>query len=397
MSLDERAEEPDRPASGTSPPSPSQAPPHVPRPPARTSRPAEQGEAAERIRREILVYRGFVHTLLAIPELEAVIFSTWGSRRADLYIGTRRAFSEPARRELLSGLEQAIAAAISDPHPPREKLFHTEYPFGQGPEELDRFAGVQTSVVSGPEDAGTPLLFTLVFGREPARETRDALTETHRLVRTVILGLRSASRYRTAFRSLVSASIEPGLRPYPQLKRHAFAVALLSRRFAFSLRLPAETVEQVTVAGLLHDVGLRELELPYDRIASRRPLNVEEMAIVRRHPIVAAGLLERIAFPYPIAPLVRHHHERFDGSGYPDRLIGEEIPYGSRLIGLAEAFDAMTSPDSYRPPVSRDAALSVIESRAGTQFDPELASRFCAFVRSEAGGRGVVGGDGSGT
>jgi hypothetical protein len=352
--------------------------------PPRAPRPVQQRPAAPTARPgrgEVLVYKGFVHALLSNPDLDAVVFSSWARERADLYVGARKPFSESARRDLLRNLESALSAAATQPGSAREKLFNTEFPFGRGDGAIERFAGLQTSVVSAGEAV---TLFTLVFAREPRPEAAASLDETHRLVRTTVLEVRAAERYRAAFRSLVSASLEPGRQPYPQLKRHGFAVGLLSRRFAASLRLPAETLEQLTVAGLLHDVGLRELELPYERIAARRPLDIEEMAIVRRHPVVGAALLERISFPYPVAPLVRHHHEWYDGSGYPDRLIAEEIPYGSRLIAIVEAFDAMTAPDSYRTPVSRASALEAIRARAGSQFDPELATRFCAFVRSES-------------
>src|SRR5262249_58238969 len=104
---------------------------------------------------------------------------------------------------------------------------------------------------------------------------------------------------------------EPGGRASPQLRAHSLAVGALPRRFASVLRLPGEVVEQLTVAALLQDVGLRELEIPYERLSGRRPLDGEEIQIVRGHPAIGAELLSKIEFPYPIAPLVRHHHERF--------------------------------------------------------------------------------------
>src|SRR5262249_52368173 len=157
-------------------------------------------------------------------------------------------------------------------------------------------------------------------------------------IRSALTDIRAASRYRGAYRSLVNFLLEPGNRPYPQLKAHGLAVGFLARRFATHLKLGAEAIEQITVAGLLHDIDLRQLDLPYERLSGRRPLDLEELSIVRKHPAVAAALLERIEFPYPVGVLIRHHHERWDGSGYPDRLSGEEIPLGSRVIGIVEAF-----------------------------------------------------------
>jgi putative nucleotidyltransferase with HDIG domain len=191
-------------------------------------------------------------------------------------------------------------------------------------------------------------------------------------------------RYHAAYRSLVDTLIEPGRKSYPQLKAHCLAVGALTRRFANALRLPAETVEQLTVAALLHDIGLRELEIPYEKLSGRRPLDLQEVTIVREHAAVGTSLLERIEFPYAIAPLVRHHHERYDGMGYPDRLAGERIPLGSRVIAIADAYDAMTSPHSYRSPIPREAALDTLSGKGGTQFDPDLTRHFCQLIRATA-------------
>jgi len=199
-----------------------------------------------------------------------------------------------------------------------------------------------------------------------------------------VLQTSAGDRYRQSYRSLVKALLEPGLRAYPQLKAHSYAVGALCRRFAAALALPADGIEQLTVAGLLHDIGIREVEVPYERLSGRRPLDIQEVALVRRHAAIGADILERIEFPYPVAPLVRHHHERFDGAGYPDGLAGERIPFGSRILSIAEAYDAMTAPHFYRNPIVREAALEIISSKAGTQFDPELARRFTALMREPA-------------
>lgn len=335
---------------------------------------------AELNSREVLVCRGFVNTLLLSPEIEAVVFSLWAADRADFYVGARRPFTEAGRTALVKELEAAVLAAAPGIAIPREKVFNTEYPFGPGAGRIGEFAGVQTSVLSTEQ---APLLLTIAFARSPAPELTAALTETHRLVRSALTDVRAASRYRGAYRSLVNFLLEPGARPYPQLKAHGLAVGFLARRFAGHLRLSAETVEQITVAALLHDIGLRDIELPYERLSGRRPLDLEEIALVRKHPAVAAAALEKVDFPYPIAPLIRHHHERWDGSGYPDRLAGEDIPFGARLIGIVEAYDAMTSAQSYRSPISREEALNTIEKKAGSQFDPKLAARFVELLRSD--------------
>lgn len=333
-------------------------------------------------RRELLLFKGFCNVLILNPDVEAVVFSLWGRERGELFIGSRHPFADSARQALLRNLEAALSAAARFAMP-REKRFQSEFPLGRVPGEIQEFAGIQTSLLSSDRSL---LLCTILFAQPPSAGSEEALKETHRLIRSAVLQIRSAERYRASYRSLVKSLLEPGQKSYPQLKAHSLAVAALSRRFACALRLSEETVEQLTVAGLLHDVGLREIALPYERLAGRRPLDLQELALVREHCAVGATFLERIEFPYPVAPLVRHHHERFDGSGYPDRLSGETIPLGARLIGIVEAYDAMTAPHSYRSPISSQGALDIILGKGGTQFDPQLARRFCELIRSSAPG-----------
>ena len=152
----------------------------------------------------------------------------------------------------------------------------------------------------------------------------------------------------------------------------------MARKLAAQLGVPPMEVEQITVAGILHDVGMRELS--YDTLYTKRTLTDEELSLLRQHPRVGAYLVEDIPWPYPIAPLIKHHHERWDGGGYPDGVRGDEIPLGSRIIHLCEAFDAMTSPTSYRSVLSDYQALDILVSKAGTQFDPELTPEFKRMV-----------------
>ncbi|HEY6147174.1 MAG TPA: HD domain-containing phosphohydrolase, partial [Thermoanaerobaculia bacterium] len=364
----------------------------LPAPPALfTSRPSPSPDAVSKAqpppprtpalptRREELVFRGFWTTLLLIPEIEAVAFSSWSRESAEIQIGTRRPFSDTARAALLANLETALSNAMPGVRLPSDRRFTTEYPIGRSPGEIPSFGGIQTSVLSS---GSRVRLLTLLFTRPPEAAATEALKETHRLVRAAVLQSVSGERYRQSFRSLVKAFIEPGLRSFPQLKAHSFAVGALCRKFATSLRLPADVIEQLTVAGLLHDIGIREVEVPYERLSGRRPLDLQEVSLVRRHAPMGADILERIDFPYPVAPLVRHHHERYDGAGYPDGLSGDRIPFGARIIAIAEAFDAMTAPHSYRATVPRDAALETLSLKSGTQFDPDLARLFNELIRS---------------
>jgi putative nucleotidyltransferase with HDIG domain len=336
--------------------------------------------------REELVFRGTWSSLLLSPDVEAVAFSTWAPEGAVIRVGARRGFSDEARAALIENLEGVIGASTPAAAVPEKKRFVMEYPVGRGPGQIQGFAGIQTSELApGPPK----LLLSILFSNPPEAAAEGALKEVHRGVRAAVLQTSAGDRYRHSYRSLVKALLEPGLRAYPQLKAHSYAVGALCRRFAAALVLPADGIEQLTVAGLLHDIGIREVEIPYERLSGRRPLDIQEVALVRRHASIGADILEKIDFPYPVAPLVRHHHERFDGAGYPDGLTGERIPFGSRVLAIAEAYDAMTAHHSYRNPIASEAALEIISVKAGSQFDPELARRFTALLRRpmpDAGG-----------
>lgn len=346
----------------------------------------DTGRAAEGPGSEDFVFRGTWSALLLSPDVEAVAFSTWAPGGAVIRVGARRLFSDEARAALVANLEGVLASAVPGHRPSEQKRFQMEYPLGRGLGQIQSFAGIQTSLLA---PGAAPVLLSILFSRPPDSASDAALKNVHRGVRAALLQTSAGDRYRQSYRSLVKALLEPGLRSFPQLKAHSYAVGALCRRFAAALKLPPDGIEQLTVAGLLHDIGIREVEIPYERLSGRRPLDIQEVALVRRHAAIGADILEKIEFPYPVAPLVRHHHERFDGAGYPDGLAGDRIPFGSRVLGIAEAYDAMTAPHSYRNPIGREAALETISAKAGSQFDPELARRFTALMRepgSNAGG-----------
>jgi len=105
-------------------------------------------------------------------------------------------------------------------------------------------------------------------------------------------------------------------------------------------------------------------------------LTAEEWAVMRRHPVTGAEIIQPVRRLRPAAPIVRHHHERFDGTGYPDRLAGEAIPLGARILAVVDAYGAMIDDRVYRKGRPRAEALAELERCAGTQFDPELVGIF---------------------
>ncbi len=176
--------------------------------------------------------------------------------------------------------------------------------------------------------------------------------------------------YRRAARNAARVLLEPGEQSYPHLRQHSQTVSELAQRMAASLHLSDNEEELVTLAAYLHDVGMRELDYP--RVYRMERPGELERRLYQRHPVIGARIVESITFPGDLTGAIRHHHERWDGAGYPHRLAGRGIPLASRIIHVAEVYDVLTSTSSYRRPVGRKAALEAIRSEAGRQFDPDL-------------------------
>jgi HD-GYP domain-containing protein (c-di-GMP phosphodiesterase class II) len=162
---------------------------------------------------------------------------------------------------------------------------------------------------------------------------------------------------------------------------HSRRVALLTRQLAEGIGLDGATVKRMHIAGMVHDVG--KIGVPEAVLCKAGRLTDAEYVQVQRHPEIGFGILKDIPSFDDILDGVRHHHERFDGGGYPAKLAGEDIPLAARLIALADAFDAMCSSRTYRDAMDRDAVLAEIEAGSGTQFDPALVPCFLKLDFSE--------------
>jgi HD-GYP domain-containing protein (c-di-GMP phosphodiesterase class II) len=123
--------------------------------------------------------------------------------------------------------------------------------------------------------------------------------------------------------------------------------------------------------------------IPEHILCKAGPLSVDEWTVMRNHPIIGAQIVAPIAFLSEAVDLIRHHHERFDGSGYPDGLAGEAIPLAARIFSVADSFDAMTSDRPYRGAIGLEPALEEIRAGAGTQFDPEVVRVFVGMVEQD--------------
>jgi diguanylate cyclase (GGDEF)-like protein len=212
------------------------------------------------------------------------------------------------------------------------------------------------------------------YGKNRVRIYRPDLIELAELERLATAGDRAARLHAAASlaRAVDARDVYTG--------DHSQRVARLAVRIAARIGLPRDELELTRLAASLHDLG--KLALPEDLLRKPAPLTEPERLVLQRHSEIGFRMLDSLGID-PVAECVLHHHERWDGTGYPDRLAGTDIPLGARIIFVADAFDAMTSDRLYRRPRSPDEALAEIVRCAGTQFDPSVVAALEAELLPE--------------
>ncbi|HET9509374.1 MAG TPA: diguanylate cyclase [Gaiellaceae bacterium] len=221
--------------------------------------------------------------------------------------------------------------------------------------------------------ADSALYWAKEYGKDQVRVYRPDVLEIAEL-RRLAAGPDRAARFRAAAslaRAVDARDAYTG--------SHSERVAELAARIAKRLGVDAEHVELTRLAASLHDVG--KLAIPEEILRKPGPLSETERLVLERHPQIGFRMLESLDVD-PVADWVLHHHERWDGSGYPDGLPGDEIPLGARIIFVADAYDAMTSDRVYRDRFSGDEAIAELERCAGSQFDPEIVGALAAELGS---------------
>jgi diguanylate cyclase (GGDEF)-like protein len=219
--------------------------------------------------------------------------------------------------------------------------------------------------------ADSALYWAKEHGKNRVRVYRPDVVELSELKR-LAAGPDRAARYRAA------ASLAQAVDARDAYTgSHSERVSELAARIATRLGAGAEQIELTRLAGSLHDLG--KLAIPEEILRKPGSLTESERLVLERHPQIGFRMLESLGVD-PVADWVLHHHERWDGSGYPEGLHGDEIPLGARIIFVADAFDAMTSDRVYRSRLSTDDALAELSRCAGTQFDPEIVSAFAEEV-----------------
>jgi hypothetical protein len=302
------------------------------------------------------------------PRILAAALSITGRSAGATLVQQREGTPATDLRALISHqIDAMLRAAVPIPPEPAWKI------------ELRRVSGqtaaihlqyIASSVLLS--DAGSSLVASVVVNAEPAvaRETLERLNR-----RT--LDVHDRYVLRVARRGLARRLLQPGERRYPELVAHSLGVSRLCWSLAGALDLGCAVAEEAALAGLLHDVGMRELD--YDRLYLHPTPGPEDRRTYRLHVEVGERIV-RVEGLSAIADAVRHHHERWDGNGYPDRLSEKAIPLLARIVHVAEVFDLFTAANSYRPAVSPDRALAILDRAAGHQFDPEVVEALARVV-----------------
>lgn len=167
----------------------------------------------------------------------------------------------------------------------------------------------------------------------------------------------------------------------PYTSGHTERVAEIAVLLATELGIPPEDLPAINVGAIIHDIG--KIGVPDEILLKAGPLDAEQLATMRKHPEMSSYILAELELPSTVKQMVRSHHERFDGCGYPDRIAGEEIPLPARILSVADAFDAMTSDRPYRSAMPLEDACAEIVDKAGTQFCPQVVAALVAAQRRD--------------
>jgi diguanylate cyclase (GGDEF)-like protein/putative nucleotidyltransferase with HDIG domain len=223
---------------------------------------------------------------------------------------------------------------------------------------INRTAGWQTSLLVLPLIYWVYRSYRLYLGRLEAEKERVEIEKRH-VEQIASLNMRTIEALALAIEAKDHTT-----------HTHLQRVRTYAIEIARDLNLDEGQIEALRAAALLHDIG--KLAVPEQIINKPGKLTPEEFEKMKVHPLVGAEILERVAFPYPVAPIVRSHHERWDGSGYPEGVAGEDIPIGARILAAVDCLDALASHRQYRPALPLAEAMAKVKEMSGTWFDPRV-------------------------
>ncbi len=218
---------------------------------------------------------------------------------------------------------------------------------------------------------------TRSFGGVEVRLCRALAAEAGKVVEQKRMGERLEQAYFATLGALAAALEAKDA----YTNDHAIEIADLAGAVCEQLRIAPGDARLIRLGALLHDIG--KIGIPESILRKPGPLSAEEATVMQRHPQIGARILEPVPHFAELVPLVRASHEHFDGRGYPDGLVADHIPLGSRVIGVCDAFHAMTEDRVYRKALRHEEAVAEIERCSGTQFDPDCVRALLEVVRAE--------------
>ncbi len=312
--------------------------------------------------------RVLLPAVLAIPGAMLGAFSAIGHVNNPQLIVARQKVNDAATERMQTHLEAWLKRKDATRLMMRPQV---SYPFGVPTVEIGPLGPTFSAHVNVFSVEG--LVLTVAFERPPDQQAQRALKTLLRQLEQAVESAITTTSGRSERAVIAERLLEPDFTRYADLAEHSREVSVLAQRFARALDLPPAQVETVRIAALVHDVGLRLLD--YERLYRRPNLSADEMRGMAEHPVVGAAIVEPL-LGQDVAQAVLRHHERFDGKGYPSRLSGQQIPLAARILGIVDAWVAMTSRQTYQTPISNERAASRLRECAGSQFDPTLVERF---------------------
>jgi response regulator RpfG family c-di-GMP phosphodiesterase len=238
-----------------------------------------------------------------------------------------------------------------------------------------------TPIVVRQELRGLVFTGPKLNGREYKRFELDLLASLCNSAGTAMEHARLFRQLENTYLSTVKALMSIVEAKDAYTKGHTERVADYAVALGKKMELGRDELRDLAFAAVLHDIG--KLVVFENVLTKEGRLNDEEWRILRSHPVIGASIIENMEFLGGAVPLVRHHHERYDGEGYPDGLKAEDIPLGARIITVADSFDAMTTDRPYRKALTKEIALHTMITKAGTQFDARVVEQFIDLIEKD--------------
>ncbi|MFN2593432.1 MAG: HD domain-containing phosphohydrolase, partial [Actinomycetota bacterium] len=301
----------------------------------------------------------------------------------DLLVEALSGFEGPERHEL---------ASVRFPADHARDFLSPDKPFSVRPEELGPAHPIR-SVISDPLVAVAPLKLDgrtgAIVAGAPAYGDYEFSERKMKLLAGIanqaVLAVSNASNFEILERTFLSTveALANALEAKDEYtSSHARSITDMALEVGYSLSLDARTLKRLELGALFHDIG--KIGIPSDILLKPGPLTDDERKVIETHPELGERILAPIDRLEDVRPIVRHCHEHFDGSGYPDGRKGDEIPVESRIILVCDAFHAMTTDRPYRKRLSQEEALRRLNESSGRQFDPRVVNAFVRLVKVEA-------------